>query len=388
MGEEEGEGHNGHHTPAQGQDGGLSAPARGAVKAGFDNVGPGKEEAQKVQAQAGDGVVGQLGGVLAVEHRHQGPGKGHYHRHHHRGHTQADEHGVAVDAALALGVAGAVAGTGQRLEPLGDAVEEGDPHQGDIGHDAVGGHRRIARQMQENEVKDHGGHAAGHLPHKGHHPQLTGGEQAAQRGQGGGEADGVAGGEVVEQADGHAHHRGEAGGQGGPGHAQPQGEHEQIVKEDVEQAAEQGGGHGDAGGAIVAHKGGTGEVEHEQGCKTQHNADVIVAHPADGVVRPHQPQHSVGHGHTQRHKHRTHQQGPGDGVGEVEVVIGGVAPLAQGIAGGGADADHGAQGEDEPIEGQHQVQRGDAVGALGQGDKKGVGQDVAGGADHGQNVGE
>ena len=64
------------------------------------------------------------------------------------------------------GIVFAVAPAHQRLCALRHAVEDGRRHQRVIRHGAVGRHGHIARQTEEEQVEDGGGHARGHLPHE------------------------------------------------------------------------------------------------------------------------------------------------------------------------------------------------------------------------------
>ena len=191
----------------------------------------------------------------------------------------------------------------------------------------------------------------------------------------------------MKQADAHADHGRDDGGQGSAGHSQLQGEHQQIVKQNIENAAGQGGGHGGFGGAVIADKGGKCKVQHEKRGEEQNQPQVGNAHGQNFPVRAQERQNVAGAEQTSEHRRDAEKQAEPDGIGKIMLRILTAGGGFQCVAGGGANADHGAQGENHGIDGKHQIQRRDALGTGCLGDEKGVRQNIAGGAHHGQNVG-
>ena len=92
----------------------------------------------------------------------------------------------------------------------------------------------------------------------------------------------------------------------------------------------------------------------------------------------HEPQQHLGAEDARQHEGQGEHQRPKQGVGEIAL-----RPLValrpeDGVTGGRAEAQHGADGEDEVVDGQTEVQQSHTAGACRLRDEIGIGQDVAG----------
>ena len=161
------------------------------------------------------------------------------------------------------------------------------------------------------------------------------------------------------------------------GQAQPQREHEDIVEHYVEQAAAQGRHHGKGGVAIVADKGRNDVVAHKKRREQQKDAGVGDAQRHDAGIAAHEPQQRPGHKGTRQHPRDGRQHGAQDGVGEIPLSPGIVLRLGNGVAGRRAQRNHGANGKDKVINGQAEIEQGNAVCTGGLCNKIGVGQNIA-----------
>ena len=277
---------------------------------------------------------------------------------------------------------------GHRLKADGHAVEKSRGNQCRIGNHTIGRHRYIPRQGQKQEVKYQRGDAAGKLPHKGGHPQHAGAGEPLPGGPLPGKGNGILPGQVVEQADRHAYNGRNPRSQRRSHHAHVHGEHEHIVKDNVEKAAAQGSRHGNIGGVIVADEGCKGIVQHKERCKKQHRPQVGLSHTPNLPVRSQKGQYLIRAKHTTQKKHQAGQQGKPAGVGEVVPGLFPACRFFQTVPGGRTDANHGADGKHQSVYRKHQIQSGHAVGAGRQGNKEGICQQIAGDSQHSQNVGK
>ena len=170
------------------------------------------------------------------------------------------------------------------------------------------------------------------------------------------------------------------------GQAEAHGEHEDIVKHHIEEAAAQRRYHRQRGVAVVADKGCDDVVAHEEGGKQQEDAGVPHTERDDLTVAAHEPQQYLGAEDSRQHEGQGEHQRPEQGVGEIAHRA--LVPLRpeDGVAGGRAKAQHRADGKDEVVDGQAEVEQGDAVGARRLRDEIGVRQNVAGCAQKAENV--
>ena len=129
------------------------------------------------------GKLCHLRGIFAVEHRHQRVGGTEHHRiqrcRKRQRRAAAENEQLFRPGAVALAVAFAY----QRLRALCHAVEDGRCHQCKVCNDAVGRHRHITGQTQQQEVEHRSGDAGAHLAHKAGDAQLATLPQQFCRGQ-------------------------------------------------------------------------------------------------------------------------------------------------------------------------------------------------------------
>ena len=174
--------------------------------------------------------------------------------------------------------------------------------------------------------------------------------------------------------------------QRGTGQPQTHGEHENVVEHHVEQTAAQRRHHGKGRVAIIAHEGRHDVVAHEKGREHEEDAGIRDAQCHDARVAAHQPQKAPGCKDAHQQKRHTERTGAEDGVGKILLAPRVALCLEDGITGGRAQADHRADGKDEVIHRQAEVQQGDAVGARRLRDKIGIGQNVARGAQQAKDI--
>ena len=228
---------------------------------GGDQVQPGKGKAQKVEPQALLRHLLERRISVPVEEGHQRPGGEEGQRGHAQPRAQGQPQGHAAQGAHPGGVPPAVGQADQGLDALIDAGEESEGHQRQVGHNAVGRHPQRPRQAEGQQVEDHQHQAGGALVEKGGAAQPGQIRQRPEGGAEGAQAEAAAAGEDVQGGHAQAHYRGDAGGQGRAEDAHIHGVEEHIVQHNVGQAAQQHGGHGQLGIAVVAHEGGENVVE-------------------------------------------------------------------------------------------------------------------------------
>ena len=170
------------------------------------------------------------------------------------------------------------------------------------------------------------------------------------------------------------------------GQAPAHGEDEDIVKHHIEQAAAQGGHHGQRGVAVVPGKGRNDVVAHEERREQQEDAGILQAQRHNGCIAAHQPEHRIRTERPYQHKRHCNQDRAHQAVGKIAVGPLIVLRLEDSIAGGRAQADHGAKRKNKIINGQAEVEHRHAVGAGGLRNKIGIGQNVAGRADQPEDV--
>ena len=170
------------------------------------------------------------------------------------------------------------------------------------------------------------------------------------------------------------------------GQAPAHGEDEDIVKHHIEQAAAQGGHHGQRGVAVVPGKGRNDVVAHEERREQQEDAGILQAQRHNGCIAAHQPEHRIRTERPYQHKRHCNQDRAHQAVGKIAVGPLIVLRLEDGIAGGRAKPDHGADGKDEVVDRQAEVEQGNAVGARRLRDEIGIGQNVARGAQQAEDI--
>ena len=280
----------------------------------------------------------------------------------------------------------AVALAHQRLRALRHAVEDGRCHQRKVRHDAIGRHSHIARQAQQQEVENSGRHAGGKLPDKAGDAQLAAlgqqpdGRCLAHKG------DGVVLLYKMCAAYGNAQYRRNGRCQRRTGQTQAHREDEDVVEHHIEQTAAQRRHHGQRGVAVVADEGRHHIVAHKEGGEHQEDAGIVHAQRHDVRIAAHQPQQAVRA--EDAHQHERHRQDADAENSIGEIALRPRIPLRpqDGIAGGRAQADHRAEGKDEIIDGQAEVQQGHAVGARRLRNEIGIRQDVARRSQQAENV--
>ena len=228
----------------------------------------------------------------------------------------------------------AVALTHQRLRALGDTVEDGRCHQCKVCHHAIGCHSHIACQPQEQQVEDRRGHGRGHLTHKAGDAQLAALEQQPRRRPLAHELNAIGRFAEMQAADGNADDGRNGRCQRRAGQAPAHGEDEDIVKHHIEQAAAQGGHHGQRGVAVVPGKGRNDVVAHEERREQQEDAGILQAQRHNGCIAAHQPEHRIRTERPYQHKRHCNQDRAHQAVGEIAVGPLIVLRLEDGIAGG------------------------------------------------------
>ena len=170
---------------------------------------------------------------------------------------------------------------------------------------------------------------------------------------------------------------GTAGGQHRTEHPHAQRKNEHIVQQDVHQAAGERGGHGPAGGAIVAHKADHQVVEQKDRRKHQQYPQIgagQLPHMALAAQQPGEagcaqcPQQEKEHGGTHGGLNRR-------GKHTVGVPVLALAGQKRKL-GGPAHAKHQAGAVHDVVQGHRQIQRGQTVGPDALGHEKGIGQNV------------
>ena len=323
------------------------------------------------------GVLRHLHRVFAVEPAYKGicqaEHRGVQHRSQHQHGAAAQQQQLPRPGAVVF----AVAAAHQRLCALRHAVEDGRSHQCKVCHHAVGCYAHVARQTQQQKVEHRGGHAGGKLAHKAGDAQLTALPQQPCRGHLPHELQGVLLFKEVAAANGDADDGRDRRCQRRTGQAQTHGEHEDIVEHHVEQTAAQGRHHGKGGVAVVADKGRHDVVAHKKRGEQQKNAGVGDAQRHDADITAHEPQQRPGRKDTRQHPRDRRQYGAQDSVGEIPLSPGIVLRLGNGVAGGRAQRDHGANGKNKVINGQAEIEQSNAVCTGGLCNKIGVGQNIA-----------
>ena len=190
----------------------------------------------------------------------------------------------------------------------------------------------------------------------------------------------------VAAADGDAEHRRDGRCQRRAGQAQPHGEDEDVIEHYIEQAAAQGGHHGKGRVAVVADEGREDVVAHEEGREQQEDAGVVQAQRHNVRIAAHELQERARAERARQHERDGDQAGAEDGIGKKPLRPRLALCLQDGVPGGRTQADHRAEGKDQVVHGQAEVQQGHAVGARCLGDEIGIGQNIARCADQTENI--
>ena len=236
------------------------------------------------------------------------------------------------------------------------------------------------------KVEYGGGNAGGHLTHKAGDAKLAALAQQPCRGALAHELHAVLLFKEVAAADGNADDGRHGGGQRRTGQPQTHGKHENIVEHHIEQAAAQGSHHGKGGVAVVAHKGRHDIVAHEEGREHKEDTGIRDAQRHDPRVTAHQPQKAAGRKNAHQQERHAEHTGAEDGIGKIALAALVSLRLEDGVAGGRAKADHGADGKDEVVDRQAEVEQGHAVGTRRLRDEIGIGQNVARGAQQAEDI--
>ena len=332
------------------------------------------------------GIFGHQSRALAVEEGNKGIGKAKHGTVQHRRQCQRGAAAQQKQPFCPGHLIFAVALADQRLGTLGHAVEDGCCHQRKVCHHAVSGHAHVARQPEQQEVEHGGGHGRGELPDKTGDAQLAALHQQPGRGSLPDKGERATLLKEVAAADGDAEHRRDGRCQRRAGQAQPHGEDEDVIEHHIEQAAAQGGHHGKGRVAVVADEGREDVVAHEEGREQQEDAGVVQAQRHDVPIAAHELQKRARAERACQHERDGDQAGAEDGVGKIPLRPRLALRLQDGVPGGRTQTDHRAEGKDQVVHGQAEVQQGHAVGARRLGDEIGVGQNIARCADQTENI--
>ena len=118
----------------------------------------------------------------------------------------------------------------------------------------------------------------------------------------------------------------------------------------------------------------------------QKNAGVGDAQCHDAHIAAHEPQQRPGHKGTRQHPRDGRQHGAQDGIGKIPLSPGILLCLGNGVAGRRAQRDHGANGKNKVVDGQAEVEQGNAVCAGSLRNKIGIGQNIARSAQQAENI--
>ena len=379
-------GDDGGHAPADRGDGGLGGAVDRTQIARRNNIAACKEVAQEVDAHTAVGIFGHQSRALAVEEGNKGIGKAKHGTVQHRRQRQRSAAAQQKQPFCPGHLIFAVALADQRLGTLGHAVEDGCCHQRKVCHHAVSGHAHVARQPEQQEVEHGGGHGRGELPDKTGDAQLAALHQQPDRGGLPDKGERVALLKEVAAADGDAEHRRDGRCQRRAGQAQPHGEDENVIEHHIEQAAAQGGHHGKGRVAVVADEGREDVVAHEERREQQEDAGVVQAQGHDVPIAAHELQKRARAERACQHERDGDQAGAEDGVGKIPLRPRLALRLQDGVPGGRTQTDHRAEGKDQVVHGQTEVQQGHAVGARRLRDEIGVGQNITRCADQTENI--
>ncbi len=193
--------------------------------------------------------------------------------------------------------------------------------------------------------------------------------------------------EKMRRQNQNADQGGEAGGEHRAEDPHLAGENEHIVQNHVRQAAADHGGHGKLRSAVVAHEAEKEIVQEKRGREEQNDAQIGFGHGEDLFVRAQKRNDAVGKEEAGGCKKEREERGKAKGVGEDPVGRLPVAVMARDrVLDSAAHADHQAASVDEAVNRNRQIQRRQPVHADSLRDEKGVGQNVAGKADHAQDI--
>ena len=106
----------------------------------------------------------------------------------------------------------------------------------------------------------------------------------------------------------------------------------------------------------------------------------------DPRITAHQPQKAAGRKNAHQQERHAEHTGAEDGIGKIALAALVFLRLEDGIAGGRAQADHGAKRKNKIINGQAEVEQGHAVGTRRLRDEIGIGQNVARGAQQAEDI--
>lgn len=292
-GEEAGNEDNAHAAPEGRESAGRSGPLGGAEEGRRQVVIAHAEEAHKIEPQALFRQALEQGIALAVEPGDQGGGGQQSGGQNGQPHPAGEDQSLPQEGSRLLPVPPPIGPAEQGLDALGHACKDGEHHQGQVGHDAVGGHAGAAGGLQEQQVEDHQYHAGGAFVDAGGETGTDIPSQLPEPETVSGQMEPGPAGDNVERGDGQADDRGETGGQGGAEEPHVQGVDEEVVQGDVGQAPRQHVAHGQPGVAVVAEEGHKEVVEDEAGRKAEDGLQI---------------------GGTQREKVTFRPQRPGDGL--------------------------------------------------------------------------
>ena len=170
-------------------------------------------------------------------------------------------------------------------------------------------------------------------------------------------------------------------------HPHAERKNEEIVEEDVRNAAAEHRGHRKAGRSVVSQECKHQIIQKIGGSKEQDRAQIFHCHPDHRPVGSEQGGERVRRGQTGGQKGRRHQGRKAEGVRK-DILPGGPVPrLRDGITGCASHPRHQAEAVHQAVGGQRQIQSGQPRRAAAPRDEKRVRKNIAGKSDHPQNIG-
>ena len=180
----------------------------------------------------------------------------------------------------------------------------------------------------------------------------------------------------MDTADTDSHDGREGRGQSRAGHSHFQWEHQNIVHDDIEDTAGKSGCHGKGRISVVPDEGIADVVHHEKGSEKHKNSCIRYTNGHNVLRASQKPYDGAREKEAGERKDQAEDHGKNDGVGKIVIRFLISSGAINFKTGGGTYADHRSDSEDQAVERQNQVQGGDTVRTLGQGDEKSICQHI------------
>ena len=353
---------------------------RGEV-ARADDVRAGEEVAEEVEPHALHAEPRHVRVLLAVEDLHDLYREEVEHEQKEEREHERREHREPQRLADLLRHPPAVEVTEERLRTLRDTAEDRRFHEGNVADHTEGGDADRACQREDQEIEDHHRHTRGDVPDERGGPELRGLQDHAPGCLPVRHLNRTLLRKHMRSADRTAHDRRDAGSERGTRDAELHREHEDVVEDDVKDTTQKHSHHRSPWRTVVPGEGAHTAVQHKEWRKHHEDPGIRDAHCSDLRIRTEELQ-DLGYAEkSEQHERDTADQRPYDGIREVAVRLVLSARTADREARRRAHRKHIAEGEDQIVEREHQVQRRHTGRPTRDGDEKGVHQDVGRHAD-------